>query len=171
MINFFGYFKKTNHIGIWSVDFERAVMFLKNQDFKIKQLYGFRGKEEVSLLRENEEPSWVTKKHYIEISWLLSENDNTPFSYVEIELSNGGKINFSTGQLFVKFPKEKDLKQDTLKLLETMGYYASNAIFNFCESNPGMHLLEFVLGMKEEDITDEFEKIKAHSERIEKELL
>lgn len=52
-----------------------------------------------------------------------------------------------------------------------MGYYASNAIFNFCESNPGMHLLEFVLGMKEEDITDEFEKIKAHSERIEKELL
>ena len=32
-----------------------------------------------------------------------------------------------------------------------------------------MHLLEFVLGIKQEDITDEFEKIKAHSERIEKE--
>ena len=34
-----------------------------------------------------------------------------------------------------------------MKLLETMGYYASEEIFDFCKENPDMYLLEFVLGM------------------------
>ena len=51
-------------------------------------------------------------------------------------------------------------------LLETMGYYAGEKIFDFCSENPDMHLLEFVLGMEPEDITDEFERMKSHTEYI-----
>ena len=171
MIQFFGYYKETNHIAISSVEFDKAAIFLRNKDFKINELYAFQGDKEINLMRENEGPSWVKKDHHIEINWMLSENDLTPFSSVQIELSNGGAINFYTGQLFVKFPKGEDLKQKTLKLLETMGYYASEAVFEFCEENPGMHLLSFVLGKNPEDITDEFEKMKTHSEEINKDYI
>ena len=166
MINFFGYFKESNHIGITSVGFDKAAIFLRNRDFRINQLWGFKGKEEVNLLRNGEPRFWVNKTHHIEIHSLLEENDQTPFSVLEIELINNGAINFYTGELYVKFPKEDDIKQKTLKLLETMGYYASEEIFEFCKENPGMHLLEFVLGMEAEDITDEFERMKAHTKNI-----
>ena len=105
MIHFFGYYKETNHIAISSVEFDKAAIFLRNKDFKINELYAFQGDKEINLMRENEGPSWVKKDHHIEINWMLSENDLTPFSSVQIELSHGGAINFYTGQLFVKFPK------------------------------------------------------------------
>ena len=171
MIHFFGYYKETNHIAISSVEFDKASIFLRNKDFKINELYAFKGEKEINLMRENEEPSWVKKDHHIEINWMLSENDLTPFSSVQIELSHGGAINFYTGQLFVKFPKGEDIKQKTLKVLETMGYYAAEAVFEFCEENPGMYLMSFVLGKNSEDITDEFEKMKTHSEEINKDYI
>ena len=166
MINFFGYYKETNHIGITSVGFERAAIFLSKKDFRVNKLYAFKGDEEINLLREGEEPSWITEDHYIEIHSLLEQNDHTPFSVLEIELINDGVINYYTGELYVKFPKGEDLKQKTMKLLETMGYYASEEIFEFCKENPDMYLLEFVLGMEAEDITDEFDRMKAHTEDL-----
>ena len=42
MINFFGFFKKTNHIGISSVGFEKAAIFLKNRDFRVVELWGLK---------------------------------------------------------------------------------------------------------------------------------
>jgi len=39
-------------------------------------------------------------------------------------------------------------------------------IIDFFAENPDMHLLEFVLGMKPEDITDEFDRMKSHTEYI-----
>ena len=42
---------------------------------------------------------------------------------------------------------------------------------NFCEENPGMYLMSFVLGKNSEDITDEFEKMKTHSEEIKKDYI
>ena len=65
----------------------------------------------------------------------------------------------------------KSAIEKTLKLLETMGYYAAEAIFEFCEKNPGMYLMSFVLGKNSEDITDEFEKMKTHSEEIKKDYI
>ena len=133
MINFFGYYKETNHIGITSVGFERAAIFLSKKDFRVNKLYAFKGDEEINLLREGEEPSWITEDHYIEIHSLLEQNDHTPFSVLEIELINDGVINYYTGELYVKFPKGVDIKEKTMKLLETMGYYASEEIFEFCK--------------------------------------
>ena len=64
MINFFGFFKKTNHIGISSVGFEKAAIFLKNRDFSVVELCGLKKNEEVKLLYDDEEPFWTTQdKH------------------------------------------------------------------------------------------------------------
>ena len=166
MIHFFGYFKETNHIGISSVGFEKAAIFLRNRDFKIVELIGLKDNKEVNLLYENEEPLWITDDHHIHINSLLSNNDYTLFTHVKIELADGGDINYSAASLYVKFPDGEDIKSKTIMLLETMGYYAGEKIFDFCSENPDMHLLEFVLGMEPEDITDEFERMKSHTEYI-----
>ena len=55
MIHFFGYFKETNHIGISSVGFEKAAIFLRNRDFRVVELLGIKDNEEVNLLYEDEE--------------------------------------------------------------------------------------------------------------------
>jgi len=166
MIHFFGYFKETNHIGISSVGFEKAAIFLRNRDFRVVELLGIKDNEEVNLLYEDEEPLWITKDHHLEIYSLLSNNDYTLFTHVKIELADGGDINYSAASLYVKFPDGEDIKSKTIMLLQTMGYYAAEKIFDFCSENPDMHLLEFVLGMEPEDITDEFERMKAHTENI-----
>ena len=169
MIHFFGYFKETNHIGISSVGFEKAAIFLRNRDFRVIELIGLKDNEEVNLLYENEESFWIKKDHHFEISSLLSNNDYTPFTHVKIELADGGDINYSAASLYVKFPDGEDIKSKTIMLLETMGYYAGEKIFDFCSENPNMHLLEFVLGMEPDAITDEFERMKSHTEYIDRE--
>ena len=85
------------------------------------------------------------KRSHLEISSLLSNNDHTLFTHVKIELADGGDINYSAASLYVKFPDGEDIKSKTIMLLETMGYYAGEKIFDFCSENPDMHLLEFVL--------------------------
>ena len=95
MIHFFGYFKETNHIGISSVGFEKAAIFLRNRDFRVVELFGLKKNEEENLLYENEEPLWVTEDHYSYIHSLLEENEYTPLTHVKIELANGGGINYS----------------------------------------------------------------------------
>jgi len=169
MIHFFGYFKETNHIGISSVGFEKAAIFLRNRDFRVIELIGLKDNEEVNLLYENEESFWIKKDHHFEISSLLSNNDYTPFTHVKIELADGGDINYSAASLYVKFPDGEDIKSKTIMLLETMGHYAGEKIFDFCSENPNMHLLEFVLGMEPDAITDEFERMKSHTEYIDRE--
>ena len=169
MIHFFGYFKVTNHIGISSVGFEKAAIFLRNRDFRVVELIGLKDNKEVNLLYEDEEPLWITKDHHLEISSLLSNNDYTLFTHVKIELADGGDINYSAASLYVKFPDGEDIKSKTIMLLETMGYYAGEKIFDFCSENPNEYLLEFVLGMEPEDITDEFERMKSHTEYIDRE--
>tara|TARA_B100000767_G_C19589263_1_gene460712 strand:- start:135 stop:656 length:522 start_codon:yes stop_codon:yes gene_type:complete len=169
MINFFGFSKETNRIGITSIGFEKAAIFLRNRDFRVVELFGLKKDEEVNLLYENEEPFWIIKDHHMEISSLLSNNDYTTFTHVKIELADGGDINYSAAALYVKFPDGEDIKSKTIMLLETMGYYAGEKIFDFCFENPGMHLLEFVLGMEPDDITDEFERMKSHTEYIDRE--
>ena len=166
MIHFFGYFKVTNHIGFSSVGFEKAAIFLRNRDFKIVELIGLKDNKEVNLLYENEEPLWITEDHHIHIHSLLEENEYSPFTHVKIELADGGDINYSAASLYIKFPDGEDIKSKTIMLFETMGYYAGEKIFDFCSENPDMHLLEFVLGMEPEDITDEFERMKSHTEYI-----
>lgn len=168
MSTFFGFYKETNHIYICSVGFDKTAIFLRGRDFSVKKLYGFKKDEEVDLLRKDEEPSWTTKDHYIDIGWLLDEDDSTPITYAEIDLENGGSIYFSVGELAVSYPSGEDIKEKTIRLLETMGYYAGREIIEFCELNPDRHMLDFVLGREPKDITDEFQRMKEYTDSLNK---
>ena len=84
MIHFFGYFKETNHIGISSVGFEKAAIFLRNRDFRVVELFGLKDNEEVNLLYEDEEPLWITKDHHLEISFSTFRiTSHTLFTHVK----------------------------------------------------------------------------------------
>lgn len=49
-------------------------------------------------------------------------------------------------------------------MIESLEYYAVENIFDFCSKNQYMHLLNFVLGIQPDDITDEFERLKSHTD-------
>ena len=68
----------------------------------------------------------------------------------------------------MKYPKNESLKNDTINFLKGLGYFAAEALWKFSEQNPNEHLLSFILAMEPEDITDEFERMKAHTEEVQK---
>ena len=166
MRNFFAYYEDDNTIGISSVGFGQSAIFFRQKDFIIRELFWFDGSEVISLLSEDTEPSWVKTNHHLDLHDLFEIDIFKPVMDATIELENNGKIIFDGAQLFVTYPPEVDIKQDTMKLLESMGYYASEEIFEFCRKHPGMHLLEMVFGMNPEELTDEFESILAYSKTL-----
>jgi hypothetical protein len=166
MIHWFGYFKKQNEIIFSSVNFNLAVPFLRGRDFCIEELSTVKENKEVNLLWPNEEPEWVLSNHYLEISGLLEKDDFEPIYSAKIKLKEGGCLYFNYGNLRVRYPKGEDLKEDTANFLRGLGYFAAEQLWEFSEQNPQMHLLEFIVAMEPRDITDEFERMKAHTEGL-----
>jgi len=66
----------------------------------------------------------------------------------------------------VKYPRNEDLKEDTTNFLRGLGYFAAEQLWEFSEQNPFEHLLEFILAKEPRDITDELERMKAHTKEI-----
>lgn len=166
MIHWFGYFKKQNEITFTSVDFNLVVPFLRGRDFCIEELLTLKENKEVNLLRPNEEPVWIYSDHYQEISWLLEKNDFEPIYSAKIKFKKGGYLYFNYGQLNVKYPSNEDLKEETTAFLRGLGYFAAEQLWEFSEQNPFEHLLEFIVAKEPGDITDEFERMKAHTKEI-----
>ena len=166
MIHWFGYFKKQNEITFSSVDLNLAVPFLRGRDFCIEELSTLKENKEVNLLRSNEEPVWVCSDHYQEISWLLEKNNFEPIYIAKIKFKKGGYLDFNYGKLVVKYPSNEDLKEDTTTFLRGLGYFATEQLWDFSEQNPFEHLLEFILAKEPKDITDEFERMKAHTKEL-----
>ena len=169
MIHWFGYFKKQNQIKFTSVDFNLVAPFLRGRDFCIEELSTVKNDKEVNLLWPNEEPMWVSSNHYQEIRGLLEDHESEPIYFAKIKFKNGGSLNFDTGQLGVKYPENESLKNDTINFLKGLGYFAAEALWEFSEQNPFEHLLSFILAMEPDDITNEFERMKAHTQEIRKE--
>ena len=160
-----------NKIKFTSVDFTLVAPFLRGRDFCIEELSTVKNDKEVNLLRPNEELSWISSNHYQEIRGLLEGHESEPIYFAKIKFKNGGSLNFDTGQLGVKYPKNESLKEITLNFLKGFGYFAVEALWEFSEQNPFEHLLSFILAMEPDDITDEFERMKAHTQEIKKETL
>lgn len=168
MTHWFGYFKKQNKIAFTSIDFNLVAPFLRGKDFYIEELSTVKDDKEVTLLRPNEEPIWVRTNHYQEIRGLLESHESEPIYFAKIKFKNGGQLVFNIGQLGVKYPKNESLKNDTINFLKGLGYFAAEALWKFSEQNPNEHLLSFILAMEPEDITDEFERMKAHTAEVQK---
>ena len=166
MMHWFGYFKKQNEISFSGVNFNLTIPFLRGRDFCIEELSTVNENKEVNLLWPNEEPVWVGSNHYLELGWLLEKDDFEPIYSAKIKFKEGGYFHFNYGQLSVKYPKSEDLKEDTTNFLRGLGYFAAEQLWKFSEQNPFEHLLEFIVAMEPIDITDEFERMKLHTEQL-----
>lgn len=162
MGHWFNYNKVENSISISSVEFLAIIPFIRGKNFKVTELLAVKKNKEISLIPKNEPSIWITKNHSIEISHWFEENEFTPIYYAEIDLE-GGAIVFNYGRLYVRYPLNQNLKEVTLKLLESLGYFSGNSLWEFCVQHPDELMLDFIHCIEENDITDEFERMLAHS--------
>ena len=162
----FLYNKIENTISFSSTEFNFVILFLRDKNFFVKELFTLLADNETSLLNTTEPTNWVTNEHHIYLSQLLEENFHNPICSASIVLEEGGFVNFEYGKLYVKYPANVSLKKDTILLLETNGYFAANLVWDFCNKNSEEILLDFILCKKEKDITDEFERMLEYNKTL-----
>ena len=85
--------------------------FIRQRDFKIVELFGYKDGCEKNLLWENEEPSWVRRSHYVEISSLIEEDSFENILSMRINFDNNDFLNFCYGQLNVRLMDIDSLKK------------------------------------------------------------
>ena len=64
------------------------------------------------------------------------------------------------------FPENESLKEITIDLLKSNGYFAGELLWEFCEKHPEEFSLDYILGCEEKDITDEFERMLLWNEEL-----
>jgi hypothetical protein len=162
----FSYNKEKNGISFSNARVISVIPYLRGRDFCIKLLSTLKNEKEISLLRLSEPTFWTRKDHYIEIAWLIEKNNDHPIYFAQIELDHGGLIRYDSGHLIVMFPENESLKQITIDLLKSNGYFAGELLWEFCEKHPKEFLLDYILGYEEKDITDEFERMLLWNEEL-----
>ncbi len=162
----FSYNKEKNGISFSNASFISVIPYLRGRDFCIQLLSTLKGEKEVSLLRLSEPTFWTRKNHHIEIAGLIEEDNNNPIYFAQIELDHGGLIRYESGQLIVMFPQNESLKQITIELLKSNGYFAGELLWEFCENHPEEFLIDYILALEEKDITDEFERMLLWNEEL-----
>ena len=162
----FSYNKEKNGISLRNARFISVIPYLRRRDFSIQLLSTFKDEKEISLLRLSEPTFWTRKNHHIEIAGLIEEDNDNPIYFAQIELGHGGSIRFDCGQLYVMFPENESLKQITIDLLKSNGYFAGKLLWEFCEKHPEEFSLDYLLGLEEKDITDEFERMLLWNEEL-----
>jgi hypothetical protein len=162
----FSYNKEKNCISFSNARFITVIPYLRGRDFCIKLLSTLKNDKEISLLRLSEPKFWTRKDHHIEIAGLIEEDNANPIYFAQIDLDHGGSIRYDCGQLHVMTPENQSLKQITIDLLKSNGYFASELLWEFCEKHSEEFLLDFILGHEEKDITDEFERMILWNEEL-----
>jgi hypothetical protein len=162
--------KKEKWVAFRSIDALAILPALRNRDFRILEMLGMEDEKEQSLLWENEERLWVRQNHYLDIEWIIEENDYHPINYIEIELENNDFIRFSYGELFIKLSSITILKEITLKILESYGYFAANTIWNHVYNQDKDMPIYFVRAREDRDITDEITRLTIEAHKVDEEL-
>ena len=162
----FSYNKEKNGISFSNATFISVIPYLRGRDFSVQLLSTLKDEKEISLLRLSEPTFWTRKDHYIEIKALIEDNYNNPIYFAQIELDHGGLIRYDCGQLIVMFPENESLKEITIDLLKSNGYFAGELLWEFCEKHPEEFSLDYILGCEEKDITDEFERMLLWNEEL-----
>jgi hypothetical protein len=164
----FSYNKEKNGISLRNAKFISVIPYLRGRDFSIQLLSTFKDEKEISLLRLSEPTFWTRKDHYIEIAGLIEEDNDNPIYFVQIELDHGGIIRYDSEILIVMFPENESLKEITIEMLKSNGYFAAELLWEFCEKRPEEFSLDYILALEEKDITDEFERMLLFNEELKK---
>lgn len=162
----FSYNKEKNGISLRNARFIAVIPYLRGRDFSIQLLSTFKDEKEISLLRLSEPTFWTRKDHHIEIAGLIEEDNDNPIYFAQIELDYGGLIRYDSELLIVMFPENESLKEITIEMLKSNGYFAGELLWKFCEKHPEEFSLDFILGCEEKDITDEFERMLLRNEEL-----
>jgi len=162
----FSYNKEKNGISFRNAKFISVIPYLRGRDFSIQLLSTFKDGNEISLLRLSEPAFWTRKNHYIEISGLIEEDNDNPIYFAQIELDHGGIIRYDSEILIVMFPENESLKEITIEMLKSNGYFAAELLWEFCENRPEEFSLDYILALEEKDITDEFERMLLRNEEL-----
>ena len=162
----FSYNKDKNAISLRNAKFISVIPYLRGRDFSIQLLSSFKDEKEISLLRLSEPTIWTRKDHYVEIAGLIQEDNDNPIYFAQIELDHGGLIRYDSELLIVMFPENESLKELTIEMLKSNGYFAGELLWEFCEKNPEEFSLDYILGCEEKDITDEFERMLLRNKEL-----
>jgi len=162
----FSYNKEKNGISFRNAKFISVIPYLRGRDFSIQLLSTFKDGKEISLLRLSEPAFWTRKDHYIEISGLIEEDNDNPIYFAQIELDHGGIIRYDSEILIVMFPENESLKEITIEMLKSNGYFAAELLWEFCENRTEEFSLDYILALEEKDITDEFERMLLRNEEL-----
>ena len=153
-----------------SVDAMSILPFIRQRDFKIVELFGYKDGCEKNLLWENEEPSWVRRSHYVEISSLIEEDSFENILSMRINFDNNDFLNFCYGQLNVRLMDIDSLKKCTLILLEQYGYFAADKIWEFVSKQDYDMPIYYVLGMEEKDLGDTLNEMQKQGKIVHDQL-
>ena len=164
-IRWFSCNEDNNSLSLHAIDALAIVPFLKNLDFSITEITAFNDQTTSNINYESEK-DWVTESHSIAISSLMEKDDNQELHSIKIELERGGLIVFEHGQLFVQYPLGENLKDRMIAVFDTYGYYAGKEIWEFSCQHKEQLLLDYVLALRPQDITDEFDKMLEYSKRF-----
>ena len=69
-------------------------------------------------------------------------------------------------QLKTLSKQNESLKEITIEMLKSNGYFAGELLWEFCEKHPEEFSLDYILGCEEKDITDEFERMLLRNEEL-----
>jgi hypothetical protein len=162
----FSYNREKNGISFRNAKFISVIPYLRGRDFSIQLLSTLKDDKEVSLLRLSEPTFWTRKNHHIEIAGLIEEDSDNPIYFAQIELDHGGLIRYDSEILIVMFPENESLKEITIEMLKSNGYFAAELLWEFCENRPEEFSIDYILGCEEKDITDEFERMLLRNEEL-----
>lgn len=164
-IRWFSCNEDNNSLSLHAIDALAIVPFLKGLDFSIKEIIAFND-QSVSHINYESEKDWVKESHSIAISSLMEKDDNQELHSIKIELERGGSIEFEHGELFVQYPLGENLKDRMIAVFDAYGYYAGKEIWEFSKQHKEQLLLDYVLALRPQDITDEFDKMLEYSKRF-----
>ena len=158
--------KEKNCISLSTTRFISVIPYLRGRDLCIKLLSTLKEEKEISLLRLSEPKFWTRKDHHIEIAGLIEEDNDNPSYFAQIELDHGGIIRYDSEILIVMFPENESLKEITIEMLKSNGYFAAELLWEFCENRTEEFSLDYILALEEKDITDEFERMLLRNEEL-----
>lgn len=165
-IRWFSCDENTNSLSLSSIDALAIIPFLQNLDFLIIKVTVLKNNAEHQISNSEEENFWIRINHHIHMSSLIEETDCHELHSINIELENGGSIVFEFGQLIIQYPPGADLKERMVSVFKTYGFFAGKEIWEFASQHKEPLLLDWVLAMQPTEITDEFERMLAHSKTI-----
>lgn len=156
-LSFIG-FNDLGHLSCNVVDAELSLLFLKEEDHVLLEL-SILDQNDLKVLHEGDlSDSWFKGLTALRI---IEASNRAEIAVIDISLSQGGRVYYEMGDLYIDIPDQEFLIAQTIKMLEVYGYYCGNSIIKFCLEHRGRHCIDPLIGYYDDeyDINEKFDLI------------